>query len=75
MIDNANQHKPPVVNCPTCGKPVEWRAEHVYRPFCSERCKRMDLGAWANEEYRVPASDSDPGGADGGNAVSADDAG
>ena len=64
--------KPPVVNCPICGKPVEWRPESVYRPFCSARCKQIDLGAWANEEYRVPAAESDPGGADGGDAVGAD---
>ena len=61
-----------IVSCPTCGKPVAWRAENAYRPFCSERCKQIDLGAWANDEYRVPASESDPGGADGGDAVGAD---
>ena len=41
------------VACPTCGKPVEWEAS-VWRPFCSERCKLIDLGAWASERYRVP---------------------
>jgi len=65
---------PPTVNCPTCGKPVHWVPESRYRPFCSERCRKIDLGAWANEEYRVPASESDPGGADGGDAVGADGA-
>jgi hypothetical protein len=44
---------PRLVNCPTCGKPVPWVAESRYRPFCSERCRRIDLGAWAAEEYRV----------------------
>ncbi|HWU85423.1 MAG TPA: DNA gyrase inhibitor YacG [Rhodocyclaceae bacterium] len=44
------------VNCPTCSKPVEWKAENRFRPFCSERCKKIDLGAWANEEYRVAQS-------------------
>jgi hypothetical protein len=63
----------PVVNCPTCGKPVEWRVDNRYRPFCCERCKQIDLGAWANDEYRVPAIESDPGGADGGDAVGADE--
>jgi endogenous inhibitor of DNA gyrase (YacG/DUF329 family) len=33
---------------------VEWVAANRYRPFCSERCRKIDLGAWANEEYRVP---------------------
>lgn len=44
------------VNCPTCGNTIEWRPENRYRPFCSERCKKIDLGAWANEEYRVTQS-------------------
>lgn len=42
------------VVCPTCGKNVEWRPENAYRPFCSERCKLIDLGEWATEKYRVP---------------------
>ena len=43
------------VACPQCGKPVEWTPESRYRPFCSERCKMLDFGAWAAEAYRVPA--------------------
>ncbi|MCX7898295.1 MAG: DNA gyrase inhibitor YacG [Rhodocyclaceae bacterium] len=42
------------VSCPTCGKPVAWGPQSPYRPFCSERCKQIDLGAWASERYRVP---------------------
>ena len=42
-----------VVPCPQCGKAVEWTPESRYRPFCSERCKLIDLGAWASESYRV----------------------
>lgn len=49
-----------VVNCPQCGKAVEWIAENRYRPFCSERCQLIDLGAWANEEYRVPEEVPNP---------------
>jgi endogenous inhibitor of DNA gyrase (YacG/DUF329 family) len=45
------------VACPQCGKPVEWTPESRYRPFCSERCKMLDFGAWAAEVYRVPATD------------------
>ena len=41
------------VACPRCGNPVEWTPASKYRPFCSERCKTRDLGAWASEEYRV----------------------
>lgn len=46
---------PRTVKCPTCGKPVAWKAENRFRPFCSERCRQIDLGAWASENYRVPA--------------------
>lgn len=38
--------------CPHCKKPVEWKG-NVYRPFCSERCKLIDLGDWAAGKYRV----------------------
>lgn len=44
-----------VVICPTCGAEVVWGPESSFRPFCSERCRKIDLGAWANDEYRVPA--------------------
>lgn len=55
---------PKTVNCPRCGTPVEWTPESRYRPFCSERCKLIDLGAWATERYRVPADLKDEDGAD-----------
>ena len=45
-----------VVNCPTCAAKVEWKEENKYRPFCSERCKQIDLGAWAEEKYVIPDS-------------------
>ncbi len=51
-----------IVNCPQCGKPVEWRQDNPFRPFCSQRCKQIDLGAWASEDYRVPASPPDNSG-------------
>jgi endogenous inhibitor of DNA gyrase (YacG/DUF329 family) len=37
--------------CPICGKP----AEHLFRPFCSRRCKDVDLGRWFAERYAIPA--------------------
>ncbi|WP_126443849.1 DNA gyrase inhibitor YacG [Sulfuricystis multivorans] len=45
-----------IVNCPQCGKPVPWGPQSPFRPFCSERCKKIDLGAWANDEYRIPGT-------------------
>lgn len=42
------------VKCPTCKKKTEWE-NNPYRPFCSERCKLIDLGAWAAEEYKIEA--------------------
>ena len=45
-----------VVDCPTCGRKVEWTEAHIFRPFCSERCKQIDLGAWAEEKYVIPGS-------------------
>ncbi len=41
------------VNCPSCKKPLEWSTDNPHRPFCSERCKLIDLGAWANEEFQI----------------------
>ncbi|MCC7083099.1 MAG: DNA gyrase inhibitor YacG [Burkholderiales bacterium] len=43
-----------IVSCPNCGKPVAWAPESRFRPFCSSRCKLIDLGQWATEQYRVP---------------------
>ncbi len=48
-----------VVTCPQCGKGVAWHPGNRYRPFCSERCRSIDLGAWATESYRVPAQETD----------------
>ena len=45
---------PRLVPCPQCGKESPWNPENPWRPFCSERCKTIDLAAWANESYRVP---------------------
>ncbi len=50
-----------IVTCPTCGKEMEWDTSNRFRPFCSERCKLIDLGKWANEEYRVEQRERDGG--------------
>jgi len=49
-----NAKPPRLVPCPHCGKEVAWTPDNPYRPFCSERCRQIDLGAWAAGEYRVP---------------------
>ncbi len=49
-----------VVQCPTCGDEVAWSPASPFRPFCSERCKNADLGAWASERYTI-ADASDEG--------------
>jgi endogenous inhibitor of DNA gyrase (YacG/DUF329 family) len=46
--------KQPIVNCPQCGKIITWTTTNRNRPFCSERCKMIDLGQWAAESYRIP---------------------
>lgn len=50
MTDTA----PRIVKCPTCGARVKWTAGNEYRPFCSERCRLIDLGAWVSEQHRIP---------------------
>ena len=45
---------PTVVNCPTCGKPVEWSEKSPWRPFCSERCRLIDLGEWLTDPEETP---------------------
>ena len=47
-----------VLKCPTCGKAVEWK-DNPWRPFCSERCKLIDFGRWADGEYLVPGQKID----------------
>jgi len=45
--------------CPICKKKDTWRLENGYRPFCSERCKLIDLGDWAAEKHRITGEDDD----------------
>lgn len=47
------------VACPNCGQKVEWRPENVWRPFCGERCKMIDLGQWADEQFKIPVEETD----------------
>ena len=53
-----------LVRCPACGGDSLYSADNPFRPFCCERCKNIDLGAWASESFRVsadaPSDDSIP---------------
>jgi endogenous inhibitor of DNA gyrase (YacG/DUF329 family) len=44
------------VHCPHCHKAVVWSEAFPYRPFCSKRCRLIDLGAWADGSYSIPAA-------------------
>ncbi|MCL1962573.1 MAG: DNA gyrase inhibitor YacG [Desulfovibrionaceae bacterium] len=50
-----NAPRPRTVRCPACGGFSLYAPENPFRPFCSQRCKLHDLGAWANESFRVEA--------------------
>lgn len=47
----------PEVKCPRCGKMIEYYGSE-FRPFCSERCKLIDFGSWANEEFALPTQET-----------------
>lgn len=51
-----------IVRCPACGGRSVYASTNPYRPFCSDRCKSMDFGAWASESFKLPEQqpDSDP---------------
>jgi hypothetical protein len=55
------------VPCPRCGALAPYAPENPWRPFCTERCRVIDLGNWASEAYRVPVpiepppADAEPG--------------
>jgi endogenous inhibitor of DNA gyrase (YacG/DUF329 family) len=53
---------PQPVRCPTCDREIEWSDAWPFRPFCTERCKLIDLGAWLTEERAIPgdAAVADP---------------
>lgn len=46
------------ISCPTCGKPHTWVPENTSRPFCSDRCKLIDLGAWADEQNKIEGEET-----------------
>lgn len=44
--------------CPSCGHLFQPKADGPFLPFCSERCKLIDLGDWLNEQHRIPSDES-----------------
>jgi uncharacterized protein len=52
-----------IVKCPNCQRPVPWGPESKYRPFCSERCRLIDLGDWIDETHKIsePLGDAQGG--------------
>ena len=47
-----------LVACPTCRSPAPWTKNNHWKPFCSERCKLIDLGAWVNEKYQIAGEET-----------------
>ena len=47
-----------VVPCPACGGDSVFALTNPFRPFCSERCKNLDFGAWASESFRVASEEA-----------------
>jgi endogenous inhibitor of DNA gyrase (YacG/DUF329 family) len=58
MSSDTPKAKPRLVTCPNCKKQSEYSINNAFRPFCSERCKMIDLGDWANENYKIPVNPS-----------------
>jgi endogenous inhibitor of DNA gyrase (YacG/DUF329 family) len=54
-----NSNTATLVACPTCQTKTPWSKENPDRPFCSARCKLIDLGAWASESYSIPQQTSE----------------
>lgn len=42
-----------IVTCPQCSKRMQYSLSNSSRPFCSERCRLIDFGAWVSEEHRI----------------------
>jgi endogenous inhibitor of DNA gyrase (YacG/DUF329 family) len=62
--DTAPPIAPRIIRCPGCGGDSVYASSNPFRPFCSERCRDADLGAWASEGYRVPERPASPDGDD-----------
>ena len=58
-MTDENQQSPLALACPTCKKTIYWTDEYPFRPFCSDRCRLIDLGEWASEGHRIPGKPLD----------------
>jgi len=74
MSQASSPPKRRIVTCPSCKGDSVYAPENPFRPFCSERCKNADFGAWATESYRLAARPSLPEseGGDGGDLIPPD---
>lgn len=54
MVSSGREGQARLVPCPSCGRPAPFAEGNPWRPFCGERCRSVDLGAWASERFRVP---------------------
>jgi endogenous inhibitor of DNA gyrase (YacG/DUF329 family) len=54
-----NKRPAPMVACPTCRRETAFDPANPWRPFCSQRCKTIDLGAWASGAYAIPGAPVD----------------
>ncbi|MEM9101154.1 MAG: DNA gyrase inhibitor YacG [Pseudomonadota bacterium] len=57
MKQNSNLQVP----CPICQRQVQWNDKFPFRPFCSERCQLIDIGAWSSESYRIDGQHDESG--------------
>jgi len=46
------------MRCPACHGPSAWE-ENPFKPFCSERCRMIDLGNWLGGNYKIPGERQD----------------
>lgn len=56
LVMHTRQH----INCPICNKSNTWQPENRFKPFCSDRCKLIDLGEWASETRKIAGSPVTP---------------
>lgn len=69
-----SDNKDRIVRCPTCRGDSQFDSSNASRPFCSARCKSMDLGGWANEEFRIESKNTDGDATRDGASVQSDGA-